>query len=256
MEKEKTQKEIDNEYVYDNGFKPKEVILKDDYKLYKKGFFFWFYQRITIYLTKFFLFFPKKLLWGYKVVGKKNKKHIKSSVVVCNPTFQLDAFSILTALSTPQTYTLTLPSNLGSGIVSKYFRAGGGVPIPTKMNLYKRFVTETPEILKSGKNILIFPEAMLMPYCDHIREFKPGAFHFATDGAENIVILLHTFHKPRGLYKLTRRKKPCIHLNVLEPYHIEKLETKKETINKVQSDIQKIMTDYFNEHSDYFKKEK
>ncbi len=256
MEKEKTQKEIDNEYVYDNGFKPKEVILKDDYKLYKKGFFFWFYQRITIYLTKFFLFFPKKLLWGYKVVGKKNKKHIKSSVVVCNHTFPLDAFSILTAISTKKTYTLTLQSNLGFGIVSKYFRAGGGVPIPTKMNLYKRFVTETPEILKSGKNILIFPEAMLMPYCDHIREFKPGAFHFATDGAENIVILLHTFHKPRGLYKLTRRKKPCIHLNVLEPYHIEKLETKKETINKVQSDIQKIMTDYFNEHSDYFKKEK
>ena len=40
MEKEKTQKEIDAEYVYENGFKPKEVILKDNYKLYKKGFFF------------------------------------------------------------------------------------------------------------------------------------------------------------------------------------------------------------------------
>ncbi len=254
MEKEKTQKEIDDEYVYDNGFRPKEVILKDNYKLYKKGFFFWLSQRITVFVTKFVLFFPKKLSWGYKVIGKKNKKYIKSSILVCNHVFPLDAFSLLTSLSLKRIYTLTLQSNLGFGIVSKYFRWGGGVPIPTNFKLYKRFVNETPEILKSGKNILIFPEAMLMPYCDHIREFKPGAFHFAIDGASNIVILVHTFHKPKGIYKLLRRKKPCIHLNILDPYKIEQMPTKKETIAKAQSDIQKIMTDYFNQHSDYFKK--
>ena len=145
---------------------------------------------------------------------------------------------------------------MGFGIVSKYFRAGGGVPIPTKMNLYKRFITETPKILKNEKNILVFPEAMLMPYCDHIREFKSGAFHFAIEGANNIIIMVHTFHKPKGLYKLLRRNKPCIHLNILEPYHIEQMENKKETIAKAQSDIQKIMSNYFNLHSDYFKNEK
>ena len=254
MEKEKTQKEIDSEYVYDNGFKPKEVILKDDYKLYKKGFFFWFFQITMILITNFVLFFPKKLSWGYKVVGKKNKKYIKSSILVCNHTFPLDAFSILTALWTKRIYTLTLQSNLGFGIVSKYFRIGGGVPIPTGFKLYKRFVNESPEVLRKGKNILVFPEAMLMPYCDHIREFKSGAFHFAIDGADNIIIMVHTFHKPKGLYKLLRRKKPCIHLNILEPYKIERLASKKETIEKAQSDIQKIMSDYFNKNSDYFKK--
>ncbi len=256
MEKEKTQKEIDQEYVYENGFKPKEVVLKDNYKLYKKGFFFWLFQRIAIYLTKFFLFFPKRLLWGYKVIGKKNKKYIKSSILVCNHTFPLDAFSLLTAIPTKKIYTLTLESNLGFGIVSKYFRLGGAVPIPTKMKLYKRFISETPDILRNGKNVLVFPEAMLMPYCDHIREFKSGAFHFASEGTDTIIILLHTFHKPRGFYKLVKRKKPCIHLNILEPYHIERLATKKETIAKMQQDVHKIMTDYFNNHSDYFKKEK
>lgn len=249
----KTQDEIDKEYVYENGFKPKEVNLPDDYKLYKKGFFFWFICKTTILLTKLFLIIPKHLFFGYRVKGKKYIKDIKGSVIVSNHTFPLDAFSIITTFWNKKIYTTTLESNLGFGLVSTYFRMGGGVPIPTKPNLFKRFLRETKEILNQNKNVLIFPEAMLMPYPDHIRKFKPGAFHFALDG-NNIIIILHTFHKPKGLYKLTRRKKPCIHLNILEPYKVTLLDNKKETINKVQDDIFNIMSNYFNLHSDYFKK--
>lgn len=248
----KTIDEKDSEYVYENGFKPKEVNLKDDYKLYKDSFFFWFINKITVILTKLFLIIPKHLFFGYKVIGKKNIKNIKGSIIVSNHTFPLDAFSILTTFWTKKIYTTTLESNLGFGLVSTYFRMGGGVPIPTKPNLFKKFLKDTKNALNSDKNILIFPEAMLMPYPDHIRKFKPGAFHFALDG-KNIIIILHTFHKPKGIYKLTRRKKPCIHLNILKPYKVELLDNKKETINKIQDDIFNIMSNYFNENSDYFK---
>lgn len=255
----KTQEQIDAEYQYDNGFQPKEVVLPSNYKLYKKSLGFNLWRNFVILMTKFALFFPKHLVWGYKVVGKKYKRHVKGknkagALIVCNHSFTFDAFSLITALWPSKTYITTLQSNLGFGLVSKYFRSGGAVPIPTDPKLFMRFMRETPEILKSGKNILVYPEAMLMPYCDHIRKFEKGAFKFAMDGTDTILILCHTFHKPRGFYKLTRRKKPCIHLNILEPYKIKDMGNKRLTIETAQQEVHQIMSDYFNEHSDWFKK--
>ena len=43
----KNNQENENTHTYDNGFHPKEVILKENYKFYRKGFFF----KIANYLT-------------------------------------------------------------------------------------------------------------------------------------------------------------------------------------------------------------
>ena len=61
-----------------------------------------------------------------------------------------------------------------------------------------------------------------------------------------------TFHKPRGLYKLWRRNKPCLHYNILEPYYIEDLGNKRKTIEKAREDVNKIISDYFVKNSDYY----
>ncbi|MGM9970741.1 MAG: lysophospholipid acyltransferase family protein [Anaeroplasma sp.] len=243
----------ENVHTYDNGFHPKEVHLKENYKLYRKGIFFKIFNKIIIYLFKFLLFFPKKFVWGFKVIGKKNKKYIKSSTLVCNHTHQFDAFMILTALPTKRIYVTMLESNLGFGIISGLFRAGGAVPIPNDINLLKRFNKETPEVIKEGYNILVYPEAALMPYCDHIRKFLNGAFHYSFEANGKIIPSVITYHKPKGIYKLTRRNKPCIHYNILEPYYIKDLGNKRLTLQTATNDVNKIMSDYFNEHSDYFK---
>lgn len=244
----------ENEHTYDNGFHPKEVKLTEKFKFYRHGFFFKIINKLAIWGTKFVLFFPRIFVWGYKIKGKKNLKKQKGFVLISNHTHQLDALMILTSLSLKNIYVTMLQSNLGFGIVSKYFRAGGAVPIPEDKKLFMKFNKETVTELKKGTNILVYPEAALVPYCDHIRPFMSGAFHFAVAANATIIPSVITYHKPKGLYKITRRKKPCIHYNILEPYQIKDMGNKKLTLETATSELNKIMSDYFNENSDFFKK--
>lgn len=249
------QKVNENEHTYDNGFHPKEVVLKENYKLYRYGFLYKIAHFFIVMISKFILFFPKKLIWGFKIKGKKYKKYIKGSMIVANHTHPCDALLIACMMWNKSFNIAVLQSNLGFGIVSTYFRLGGAVPIPEDKKLFKRFNTETVEHLKKGKNLLIYPEAALMPYCDHIREFKSGAFQFAVMANATIIPTVFTYHKPKGLYKLTRRKKPCIHYNILPPYTIKDMGNKRLTVETATQEVRQIMSNYFNENSDFFKKD-
>ena len=247
------QKTEENEQVYDNGFHPKEVHLKENYKFYRKDLYFKIVRTILYLITKFILFFPKKLVWGFKVVGKKNLKGKRNYVLISNHTHPCDSLMLITALyPTRSHYITTLQSNMGFGIVSTYFRYGGATPIPTDMKLFKRFNHDSIELLKNKGRLIMFPEASLIPFCDHIRPFMQGAFNFAV-GANSIIIpCCFTYHKPKGFYKITRRKKPCIHFNILPSYTIKDLGSRKETTNKVAEDLYNILSDYFIKNSDYF----
>lgn len=249
------EKTNENEQVYDNGFHPHEVHLKDNYKFYRNNIFFNFARILLTSITKFVYFFPKKLSWGFKVKGKKNLKGQKSYVLIGNHVHPSDSILIETALFPPRLhYITTIQSNMGFPLVSAYFRLGGAVPIPDDLKLLKKFNRETIDVLNKKGKIMVFPEAALIPYCDHIRPFMQGAFNFAVAAKSTIIPVCLTFHKPKGLYKLTRRKKPCIHLNILEPYHITELGSRKETTNKVAEDLYNIMSDFYNKNSDYFEK--
>ena len=242
----------ENQHTYDNGFHPKEVILKENFKFYLNNIFFKFFSTLLILITKFFLFFPKHLVWGFKIIGKKNKKYAKGSVIISNHIHQLDALILITSYPFKRIYCTTLQSNLGFGIVSKYFRLGGAVPIPNNLKLFKKFTKETKEALESKSSILVYPEASLMPYCDHIRPFLPGAFQFALNANAKILPTVYTFHKPKGIYKLTRRKKPCIHYNILNPYTIKDMGNRKLTMETAAKELNDMLSKYFIENSDYF----
>ena len=41
----------ENEHTYDNGFHPKEVHLKENYKLYNQNMFFRFFSMLTKWVT-------------------------------------------------------------------------------------------------------------------------------------------------------------------------------------------------------------
>lgn len=244
----------ENVHTYDNGFHPKEVKLKENYKFYPTSKWARFKSLFLITLTKFVLFFEKIFAWDFKVIKYQKIKDIKGNMLVANHTHQQDALMIGTTLMKHQTYITMLESNLGFGIVSRYFRNGGAVPIPTEKNLIRKFTNETVDILKNTKsNILFYPEAALMPYCDHIRNFMHGAFHYAYLAKRPITPIVITYHKPKGIYKILRRKKPCIHLNILKPYEIKDLGNKRLTLENAAKEVNQIMSDYFNEHSDYFK---
>ena len=243
----------DDDYVYDNGFHPNEVKLKKDYKLYREDLFYKIINKFVVILLVIGYFFPKYLVWGFKTIGRKNKKYLKGAVVVSNHSHQLDATFTLQANLSKRFYITSLESNLGFGWISKVFRGAGVVPIPTDKDLLKRFYKETPEMIKKGNNIIIYPEASLIPYCDHIRDFKQGAFRIAIAANAPIVPIVYTFHKPYGIYKLTRGNKPLIHQNILDPYYVKDMGNKKLTIETASNELHEIIKSYFNLHSDFYK---
>lgn len=243
----------ENIHTYDNGFQPKEVHLKDDYVFYPKTKLRRFCSYVLISLTRFVLFFEKIFAWNFKVVKEQKIKDIKGTIIIANHTHQQDALMIATTLRKTQTYITMLETNLGFGIISKYFRLGGAVPIPRDKKLLRKFNDETVETLKNtNSNILFYPEAALAPYCDHIRHFLPGAFHYAFLASRPVTPVVITYHKPKGIYKILRRKNPCIHINILKPYIIKDLGNKRLTLETAATEVNKIMYDYFEKNSDYF----
>jgi len=243
----------DEDYQYDSGFHPKKVKIKEKYRFYRTNIFYKIWNKMWIYIISFIALFPKKLVWGYKIYGKKNIKYAKGAIIIQNHIHQLDGGSILPTFKHKRLYVTMLETNLGFGYISHVFRNCGAVPIPTDPLLFKKFYRKTIEILNKEYNIVVYPEAMIYPYCDHIRKFKNGAFKFAYDSNKKMILpTITTYHKPKGLYKLTRGKKPCFHYHILEPYYIEDLGNKRLSIEKACNDVQKIMSDFFIKNSDYF----
>ncbi len=242
---------LENEHTYDNGFHPKEVHLKENYKFYNQNVFFRLFSVIVIYLSAFFIFLFRKPLWGYKITGKKNLKGIKGAITISNHVLQQDAFCTVPGMLPRKLYVTMLETNLGFPVVSQYLRIVGAVPIPRDKRLFIRFLKDTKEIINKGRFVHIYPEAALKPYCDHIRSFKQGAFHIAYQADAPIIPMVFTFHKPKGIYFY--KKKPCIHLNILEPYYPDKSLPKKEAIEKMNIELFNQMSTYFNNNSDYKK---
>ena len=243
----------DEDYQYDSGFHPKEVKLKKNYRFYRTNIFYKVWNKLWIYIITFIALFPKKLFWGYKVYGKKNKKYAKGAVIIQNHIHQLDGGSILPTFKHKRLYITMLETNLGFGYISHVFRNCGAVPIPRDPGMFKVFYKKTIDMLNKGYNIVVYPEAMIYPYCDHIRKFHMGAFRFAYDSDKKMILpTITTYHKPKGLYKLTRGKKPCFHYHILEPYYIKDLGNKRLSIDTACKEVQELMSDFFIKNSDYF----
>lgn len=240
----------ENDHVYDNGHYPKEVKLDENYRFYNRNILFRIWSKFVLYLTRFWLIFPRMGL-GVKVIGRKNKRKVKGALIVSNHIHPLDAFFLASTFYFSKVYVTMLQSNLGFGFASRYMRYAAAVPIPTERRLLRKFNQETAQALERGDNILFYPEAALVLYCDHIRRFLPGAFHFAVVNNRPIIPCCFTFHKPKGIYKLFR-KKPLIHVNILEPYYFKDCGNRSESIELASKEVHKIINDYFVAHSDYY----
>lgn len=249
MQNDKDLELEDEKLEYQNGFKNREVHLKENYPFYNHNIFFVIFSKIVIFFTVFFCFILKKTLWGCKTTGKKKIKNIKSAITISNHCLIQDAFINAPSVFPKKMYVTMLETNLGFGFASRYLRFCGAVPIPRDPRMMIKFLKMTTAELKKNQFIHVYPEGHLIPYSDHIRKFLPGAFHIAYSAKVPIIPICFTFHKPKGIYFW--KKKPMIRQNYLEPYYPDYSLAKKECINKTCSDLQKIMTEYFNNNSDY-----
>ena len=90
----------------------------------------------------------------------------------------------------------------------------GGVPIPTKLCTLKDFNAEIKRAIEKGSFVCMYPEGVLWPYYEGLRDFRDGAFKIAAFSKCPVVPLVITFREPKGLYRLYK-KKPCVTMTVL-----------------------------------------
>lgn len=238
----------------------KPVVLKDDYNFFFKSKFKYFGSRFLVILLGIIVFPWIVIVNGFRVKGKKNYRKIKKQgcIFISNHVNPGDAFFIGFTLLFRRVWFTSLQSNLGLPFgFGSFLRRMGAVPIPEKVSQMPRFRKQLLEEIEKKRKITIYPEAALIPYCDHLRPFKKGAFRLALVENTPILPIVFTYRKPKGLYRIWRRK-PCLTINFLEPYYPSNEGSHAERIEKAMNETHAIMESYFNEHSTYFyqKKEK
>ncbi len=231
----------------------KPVELDDNFDYFGQKWHTRILSKILVFVAKIvFVYIYGFLFLRFRVRNKhifKAYRH-KGAVIVSNHVHQFDSFLLGASFFPKRIYYTMLKTNLGLPIVGKLFHIVGGAPIPdTKVGIL-RYQTLLNEQLQNNNMIAVFPEAALRPYCDHIRPFKKGAFRFAFNANVDIIPMVFIFKKPTGLYKYLKRK-PCVELHILSPYQLKHLETKYETLSYNTEELQKIITAYYNTHSDY-----
>ena len=148
--------------------------------------------------------------FGFRKKGTKNIKELKGNgaVIVCNHVHNFDCtfvgLSILPrrAVFTSLAYLFRLP------VVGPLIRVMGSVPVPAELSGMRKFLSELSEGAASGRLVCIYPEGMIEPYCDHLRQFREGAFAVAVRADVPVVPLVLTERPQRGIWRF--KKRPCL----------------------------------------------
>lgn len=230
----------------------RKIKLKKDYKFFIQNPFYKFFSFLTVMLIKVVVYYIYGIIFrGLRVKNKKNLKHLKNGryILVSNHMHILDAIWLGTTIAPRRIYVTMLQSNLGLPVVGRLLRLAGGIPIPeTKENMVN-FLDELQTELSKNTPVLVMPEAAIKPYHVGIRKFLSGAFRFAVDADAKVLPFVYVYKKPKGLLKYVM-KRPFVHLHVLDPVEVEHMETKNKSYVATKDKVHKIMSDYFNEHSD------
>lgn len=256
---ENKQIEIDeNAHTY-KTIEAKPVFYPDDANFFFKNKLLLFITKFLVFIVGIFLIPFGYLFLGLRVKGKKKIKSVKKqgAIIISNHVHPLDSFYLVLTRQSKRIWVTSLMSNMGLPFFGKFVRLLAAVPIPETREGLRNFSKQMAVKLEKGDQVVIFPEAALKPFCDHIRPFKKGAFTLAMRNDVPIIPVVYTFHRAKGPFKWIKRK-PCIHLNYLDPYYPPKDGSRAQNLEKAMNDLNKIMSDFFNETTtyNYVKKEK
>lgn len=158
---------------------------------------------------------------GFRVKGDKyrrqvTRKHL-GAVTVSNHVYMMDCVMACQANVPKMTYLPTLHTTFQLPYVRHIVHWLNAFPIPNTTRGMKKFISEVDGLLKKGRLVHFFPEAAMWPYYDDVRNFLPGAFHFAVRNNVPIIPMAIKF-RPRRITKWIT-KKPLISLEILPPIY-------------------------------------
>ena len=160
------------------------------------------------------LWIPIKLLYGIKVKGGKNLRHLRRKGVFyyTNHTQIVDAMLIQLYVSYfKKTYIIADQDATSIPGIRYLVKCLGCIPVPETKAEHEKFIDAINYRYKQHRAISIFPEAHIWPYYTHIRPFGDDAFVYpATLGAPTVPVCV-TYRKRRFF------KKPAMTVHVGKP---------------------------------------
>lgn len=202
-------------------WEPLKFELKDNYKYIPKSFLFNLISNIIFLPIGVILMGLNKLLFGFKVINKKNILRTSGFVSVSNHIHPMDCTMIGLIYFPRRVYFPTLQTNFKIPFIRHLIRILYAIPIPKDATQKKVFYDQINEKLNDRGIVQMYPEGSLWPYYEDIRNFKYGAFKMAVEADVPIQPIKFVFSEPKGIYKLYKRKK-CIQAVVLEAIYPNK----------------------------------
>jgi 1-acyl-sn-glycerol-3-phosphate acyltransferase len=122
------------------------------------------------------------------------------------------------------------------------------VPAPSSPKELQSFIYTLSKYLRRGQLVHFYPEGDLIKYDTELREFQRGAFYLAIDAQVPILPMKIICREPRGLYKLYKKRKPCLTLVFGEPiypnYHMLKGEAVEDIQKRAETSMRNLQQSF------------
>ena len=207
----------EDEHMVSN-WEPMPFSIKDNYDYMCNNLILIIISNLLIFPIAIILIILDKILFGFKIFNSEKINHDEGFVSISNHIHYLDCSMIGLLYFPRRVHYPTLETNFKLPFIRHLIKLLYAMPIPNNSKQKKEFYKSINSGLKKGKIVHMYPEGSLWPYYKDVRHFKYGAFKMAVDANVCIQPTKFVFNKPKGVYKLYKRK-DCIHAYVLDPIY-------------------------------------
>ena len=151
-----------------------------------------------------------KLLFDLKIEGKDNLKQVDNAIRVSNHVMLLDTMINFQVAFGHRHYMTGAAFQLKKGMISKFFRAAGFLPLAGSIKAMSNLDKSITDIYDKGNSLVTFyaEQAMWEKY-ENSRPLKKGAFHYAVKNNVPVVMTVILFRKPTWIRRKLGVKKDC-----------------------------------------------
>ncbi len=193
------------------------------------------------FIVKGILTVLDKALFGIEYEGKENIDALSGgAVTVCNHIHQMDCTFVDHILGLRRIYFITIEENFRIPVIRHIVLWLGGVPLPKSMHGMKELFDSMGTALRRGDIVQIYPEGIMYPYHKGLRQFQSGAFHLSCDNDVPVLPMVITQHKPRGIFRIFKRK-PTLKLTVLPAIYPDTTLPKRRRVEQLQKQCREAM---------------
>lgn len=186
------------------------------------------------------LWLINKVWFGLRIEGRENLRDLKGGAVsVMNHVHPMDCTMAKVALMPHRLWFLSLASNLNKPFTGWLVRFCGGVPLAENVHDMAQLEQGMEARVRGGAFIHFYPEGMLVPYYNGLREFHPGAFALVTRVGCPVVPMMLCMRPSSGLMRW--RRKPCFTLRIGKPLYADESLTKKQAAKELEQRVRQAM---------------